>query len=311
MSGFEACDGKKVSVVLPTYNGSRYLRESIDSILAQSYPNWELILVDDCSGDETNAICRHYCMVDPRVSLIRNKRNLRLPASLNRGFAASAGELLVWTSDDNRMLPDFMKTFVAVFDDDPDLCLAYSDYEKIDDSGNVIGSSSLGEPFDLVEFNTVGCSFMYSRRLAAAVGGYDPRLFLVEDYDYWLRCLPRGRFLKVRKVLYQYRLHPGSLTHRKERQIEARLLECLSKNLGLYRGLPVLSRVIIGRIERLLPKLEGQSWDVMFVCSRLLVARQPSHAYGAFRRGLRGGMASLGYRLAKGWGRLGHFWARR
>jgi glycosyltransferase involved in cell wall biosynthesis len=310
MAGFEAWEAKKVSVVLPTYNGSRFLRESIDSILAQSYSNWELILVDDCSSDETNAICRYYCGVDSRVSMISNKTNLRLPASLNRGFAISEGELLVWTSDDNRMLPDFMETFVAAFNDDPALALAYSDYEKIDDSGNVIGSVSLGDPCDLVNFNTVGCSFMYSRRLAAAVGGYDHRLFLVEDYDYWLRCLPRGKFLKVRKVLYQYRLHPGSLTQRKELEIEARLLECLAKNLCLYKGSPVLSRQLIAQIERLLPRLEGLSWDVMFVCSRLLVAGQPRRACQAFRRGLRGGTARLRCRLEKGWRRLHHFCGR-
>jgi glycosyltransferase involved in cell wall biosynthesis len=311
MAGFEAWEAKKVSVVLPTYNGSRYLRESIDSILAQSYPNWELILVDDCSSDETNAICRYYCSVDPRVSLISNKRNLRLPASLNRGFAASEGELLVWTSDDNRMLPEFMDTFVAAFNDDPGLALAYSDYEEIDESGNVVGSVSLGDPCDLVKFNTVGCSFMYSRSLAAAVGGYDRRLFLVEDYDYWLRCLPRGKFDKISKVLYQYRLHPGSLTQRKESEIEARLLECLAKNLRLYMGSPVLSREMIGRIERLLPRFEGLSWDVMVVCGHLFAAGLPRLACLAFRSGLRGGMAWLRSRLEKGWRRPRHFWARR
>ena len=98
---------------------------------------------------------------------------------------------------------------------------------------------------------------------------------------------------------------------RKEGEIEARLLECLSKNLWLYRGSPVLQRAIIAQIERLLPKFEGQPWDVMFVCSRLLLAGQPRRACQAFRRGLRGGMARLWCRLEKGWRRRRHFWARR
>ena len=76
-----------ISIVLPVYNGAKYLRESIDSVLAQTYTNWELLIVDDCSGDETPEIAREYAEKDPRIHYYRNEQNLRLPRNLNKGFS--------------------------------------------------------------------------------------------------------------------------------------------------------------------------------------------------------------------------------
>src|SRR6516162_6752271 len=94
-----------ISIVLPTFNGARYLREAIESCLHQSYPNWELILVDDASTDETPSIIADYLARDRRVTSLRNPVNRKLPGSLNAGFAQARGELLTWTSDDNCYRP--------------------------------------------------------------------------------------------------------------------------------------------------------------------------------------------------------------
>jgi len=76
----------KVSIVLPVYNGAKYLRESVDSCLAQTFSNWELIIVNDCSTDESSAIAEEYAAKDERIRVIHNETNLKLPASLNAGF---------------------------------------------------------------------------------------------------------------------------------------------------------------------------------------------------------------------------------
>ena len=91
----------KISVVLPVYNGERYLRESLDSILAQTMGDFELIVVDDCSTDATSVILAEYAVRDSRIRIIRNAENQKLPRSLNIGFAEARGEYLTWTSDDN------------------------------------------------------------------------------------------------------------------------------------------------------------------------------------------------------------------
>ena len=75
-----------ISIVLPVYNGEKYLRESIDSVLNQTYRNWELIIVDDCSTDSSAKIAKEYTNKDKRIYYYRNENNLRLPRNLNKGF---------------------------------------------------------------------------------------------------------------------------------------------------------------------------------------------------------------------------------
>src|SRR4029079_4361219 len=95
----------KVSIVLPVYNGGQFLRQSIESCLTQTHRNLELILVDDCSKDDTPAIIAEYAARDPRVRSIRNTTNQRLPRSLNIGFAEAGGARLTWTSHDTFYAP--------------------------------------------------------------------------------------------------------------------------------------------------------------------------------------------------------------
>src|SRR3989338_242445 len=89
----------KVSIVLPTYNGAKYIRQSIESCLDQTYKNIELIIVDDASTDETPKIVKSYA--DPRLVYIRHEKNMKLPAAFNTGFSRASGDYLTWTSDDN------------------------------------------------------------------------------------------------------------------------------------------------------------------------------------------------------------------
>ena len=106
----------KVSIILPTYNGAKYLRESIDSCLSQTHKNIELIIVDDCSTDQTSQIIKPY--QDARIRYIRNEKNMRLPRSLNIGFALATGEYLTWTSDDNQFLPHAIETMLKILRED-------------------------------------------------------------------------------------------------------------------------------------------------------------------------------------------------
>ena len=83
-----------VRIILPVYNGEQYLRESIDSVIAQTYQNWELIIIDDCSSDASPSIAASYAERDSRIHYYRNEHNLKLPRSLNRGFSLAKGEYL-------------------------------------------------------------------------------------------------------------------------------------------------------------------------------------------------------------------------
>ena len=211
---------KMITVVLPTYNGSKYIRNSIDSIIAQTYDNWELIIVNDCSTDNTPVIVADYADKDPRIRVISNEVNKKLPASLNVGFSEARGELLTWTSDDNAYHDDAFRKMVDALNDNEDVDLVYSDFELIDTEGNHTGSVIEPEPEELKINNCVGACFLYRRSIAEKIGQYDTKLFLAEDYEYWLRVFLNGTVVHISDSLYDYRLHEKSLTQTRKIAIQ-------------------------------------------------------------------------------------------
>ena len=202
----------KVSIVLPVYNGARYLRKSIDSCLAQSHGNIELVIVDDCSTDETPRIIAEYVKRDPRVFGIRNERNLRLPGALNVGFGHTTGELLSWTSHDNYYAPDAMRTMVERLCSWRGIDLMCSAFRYVDEMGredaNII---YLPTPDRLPFLNTVGPCFLYRRQVYTTVGNYREEMEYEEDYDYWLRASGRFNMMRLHIPLYYYRIRPDSM----------------------------------------------------------------------------------------------------
>ena len=174
-----------VSLVLPVYNGERYLAEALDSIFAQSFTDFELIAVDDCSNDATPRILADYAARHPNMRVIRNAQNAKLPATLNNGFREARGEWFSWTSDDNTLDPDMLaRLHEAAEAGDADIY--YADFRFIDADGEVTGSCRAGEPHEIVVGNPIGCCFL--REVDGSLGGYDEALFGVEDYDFWLRA---------------------------------------------------------------------------------------------------------------------------
>lgn len=203
-----------VSIILPTYNGSRYIRTSIDSCLGQTYQHFELIVVDDCSSDNTASIVKEYTEKDSRVKYIKNETNKKLPLSLNTGFAAARGELFTWTSDDNYYTPNAIEVMVQALQQHPQTGLVYTNYKTIDDDGNITGEKIFGDVNEsMVTWLGAGACFLYQAQLHTELKGYDASAFLIEDYDFFIRALTKTRFHYINRTdLYYYRLHAGSLT---------------------------------------------------------------------------------------------------
>lgn len=232
-----------VSIVLPSYNGKKYIRESIESVLAQTFPYWELVLVDDCSTDGTGAVMDAYASKDSRIRVIHNATNQRLPRSLNIGFRETWGEYLTWTSDDNRYLPRAIEVMVRALEAEPAVPMVSAEMEYIDESGTVTGGYPVYEDHFIWAEDMVGACFMYRREALTKVGEYDPAKVYVEDYDYWLRIrVTMGEIKRVSEMLYQYRRHGESLTATKGKEIRrqnARLhLEYQKEILDAYNEEP-------------------------------------------------------------------------
>lgn len=214
----------KVSVVLPTFNGSKYLKESVDSILSQTYADWELIIVDDGSTDETGEIADCYSRNDSRIRVIHNVKNEKLPRALNIGFAAARGQYLTWTSDDNIYMPDAFAVMADYLEAHDDAYMVRGMMDFIDETGRVIGRGESYDDRKIYSNNCVRACFMYKREVYEKVGGYDENTFCVEDYDYWLRVLDSfGKIVPIDKVLYRYRVHGGSLSATRQIQVRKQL----------------------------------------------------------------------------------------
>ena len=203
---------KLVSIVLPVYNGAPYLQQSIQSCLTQTYEKIELIVVDDASQDNSVDIVRAHA--DPRIRLIRHETNRKLPAALNTGFRESSGAYLTWTSHDNYYAPTAIAELVQFLERSPGVDFVYSDEYIIDERHHTFQLDRTGPVERLVEQSCLGGCFLYTRAVYEKLGPYDERLFLAEDYDYWLRALASFKLAHLDRPLYYYRLHPRSLTVR-------------------------------------------------------------------------------------------------
>ena len=237
-----------ISIVLPTYNGARngitYLDESVQSCIAQTYTNWELIIVDDCSNDlKTAARADFWAARDSRIRVLHNSVNRKLPASLNIGFSQARGDLLTWTSDDNRYLPNALEVMERTLREQQSTDLVYAGYTLIDEKG-VQGAQVVARPIeDLWMTSVVGACFLYRRRLHEALNGYDENLFLAEDYDFWLRASCRFTMKPMAEVLYEYRYHSGALTHTHRAQTSVPSDQALARNLSQMVWMSKSSRI--------------------------------------------------------------------
>lgn len=203
----------KVSIVLPVYNGSRYLGSSIKSCLQQTHKNIELVVVDDCSTDNTPRIIDDYREKDRRIVSLRNDRNLRLPGALNVGFTHATGSMLTWTSHDNYYAPNAIQTLVEYLCTYPDVDFVSSAYYYVDEDDHINPEIVYLPPFkQLPTINTVGPCFLYRRKVYEAVGDFRAEAEYYEDHDYWLRVYRRFKMARLHMPLYYYRYHPDSMS---------------------------------------------------------------------------------------------------
>lgn len=210
---------KKISIVLPTYNGEKFIRESIESVINQTYQNWELIIVNDCSTDKTAEIINEYAQKDSRIRVYNNEVNKKLPASLNIGFSQATGDYYTWTSDDNLFKPNAIEILSEYLDKNLDIDLVSSRFDIIDEEGNFIkhfDKKNKRTTLKLIRGNNMGASFMYRKETAKKIGEYDTDLFCAEDYDYWSRIASTGNILYIKENLYKYRINSQSLTATKK-----------------------------------------------------------------------------------------------
>lgn len=204
----------KVSVIMPVFNTrEEYLREAIESILNQTYGDFEFLIIDDGSTNNSAEVIHSYS--DERIKYIKNERNLGIIKSLNRGFELMQGEYMARTDSDDISLPDRLEKQVKFLDENPNISILCSYFEwfpkkrvieaplidaeikeKLLICTNVIGHSTVMERVDFIK--------KYNLR-------YNEEFTYCEDYRFWLDAIDKAEFACIPEILVKYRIHEGSI----------------------------------------------------------------------------------------------------
>jgi hypothetical protein len=228
-----------LSVLMTVYQGARYLPATLESILTQTFMDFELIAVDDGSSDGTGALLDAAAARDERLIVLHNPLNLGITRSMNRLFPLARGRFVTRHDGDDVSAPERFARQVAFLEAHPAVGMVSAHIDVIgpDDTLQPIekfisGDDNASIQQTLYDYNCL-CqgSVMFRRECRAAVGLYDEALELSEDYDFWLRMAEITQVTKLPEALYLYRLHPGSVTRLHYGQ------QLLRKALGLEKAL--------------------------------------------------------------------------
>lgn len=224
-----------VSVILPVYNCDKYLASAIDSILGQSYPNLELILVDGCSTDKSLQICEEYAEKDSRIILIKNQQKTGLCESLNQAIELSRGVYIARMDADDISSIDRIEQQVKVLENDSRIAIVGCAINIIDSLGKVVGSRDYYRDDESIRehifFFSPFChpAIMMRKWMLVASGSYDVSHAVSEDYDLYFRIGMHGLFYNLKKTLFSYRIVSSSATHTKQKMIELKTIEIRDK----------------------------------------------------------------------------------
>lgn len=208
-----------LSVVLPVHNGLPYLGPAIESLLSQSFADFELLVIDDGSSDGSAALVDGYAGRNPRIRLLRQE-NRGLIATLNRGLELASTDLVARMDADDLALPERFAKQMAYMRSHPGTAVLGGSLVVIDDDGRQV--ESVPYPVGVKEVAgrmAAGCAIahptvMMRRQVALAVGGYRAAYKHAEDYDLWLRILERADIDNLPDVLLRYRRHGGQVSAR-------------------------------------------------------------------------------------------------
>ncbi len=217
----------RVSVCMPTYNYARYLPEAIESVLSQDYSDFELLIIDDCSRDDTRTVVQKYADADPRVVFSVNDRNLGMVQNWNLCLAKARGEYVRFLfGDDMLCRPDALSAMVDCLDSDKDISLVGSPRNLIDDDSRLLNtlsyfsSGAVLPGYEVISRclcdqrnqNQIGEPSVVMFRKSQACRGFNPHYHQLVDLEMWFHLLEQGKYAHLDKPLSSFRIHTEQQT---------------------------------------------------------------------------------------------------
>ena len=244
-----------ISVLMPCYNAAEFIRESIDSVLNQTYSDFELILINDGSTDETQSIIDEYTSTNKIIRGI-TKENSGIPDTLNVGIEAAKGAWIARLDSDDIAMPNRFQMQIDYVGNHPEIILLGSGCIVIDEYGNEIKKYSYGETHQEIVRNMLRLkpffphsSALFFKNAAQKLGGYVTRFSEGEDLDLWLRISNTGAIACLPQSLIKLRKHANCVTVKKRKKYEIGGLAAVICDLRFKSGLTPPS------------KLDDDSWQ--------------------------------------------------
>lgn len=234
----------KISVVMPVYNGEKYLREAIDSILNQTFTDFEFIIINDCSTDGTEEIIKSYD--DSRIVCIKNEKNMGVADSLNKGLDMVTGEYIARMDADDISFPKRFEKQVKYMDRHKDIAVCGSAIEYLD----TINDKK--NPYTIMNKNEIKVNMLFGpyiphptvmmRRsiIDSEHYRYDNNYDKVEDFELWTRVLLKYDVCNIKPVLLKYRIHIGQVTRNYSDEKKQLLLK-IKRNFLLNIGINTIT----------------------------------------------------------------------
>lgn len=234
--------GPRVTVIVPVYNGAATIAAALDSILAQSFTDFEIVAVDDGSTDDSRSVLKRY---QPRVRVL-TQRNRGPSAARNLGVANSSGEYLGFLDADDLWRPEFLERTVAILDQDAASVLVYTDLELADSTGAVMGTRLIGARGvpslnDMLErlWPILPSSVLMRREAFQRAGGFPEALTSFEDVYFWLLAREQGAFSYIDEPLaiWRFALFPAPLKPAGGQEAAGRIFDQMMQQRYGVRGL--------------------------------------------------------------------------
>jgi len=232
----------KISVVMPAYNTEQYISEAIESILNQTFKDFEFIIIDDASTDNTWGIIQKYAKNDNRIIPLKNKENLKLSKTLNKGIAVSKGKYIVRMDADDISFPDRLEKQVKLMEAKPEVGISGGAMVIMDVSGKVTEERTYHTTDEKIKEKIFRYSpfchpaIIIRKSVLADSGLYNHYYNPAEDYELYFRIGLQAKFANLTDKLIKYRVVSDSMTNKGLRAMEFKTIEARKKFYDLYRA---------------------------------------------------------------------------
>ncbi len=205
-----------VSIIMPTRNRAHFISDAISSVISQTYHNWELLILDDASDDETEEIARIFSFYDSRIKYMKNETKRGIAENRDALLKMAAGKFVGHLDDDDFLRNDAIERIMQEFSSNEELALVYSDFIMVDEDKNIIredrGFDFEGTPLAYLGYRHFT---IYKKDIAFSVGGFNLLVDGCEDGDLFMRIAKQFKCRRVPEFLYFYRSHKTNSGHKR------------------------------------------------------------------------------------------------